>query len=128
MRLRFSSFTGVVLGVIAVLVIAPAICAASTDTMAMTSETHSDVPHYSSALDSMPSHHMLLNAVGTQVKTDRFVLSAAESFSWYPINLTTEPAASETKYVRSDIECKIPIPTSVEYHCRNFLSSEEPPL
>jgi len=128
MRLKFSRSIGVVLGIIAVLVIAPAICAASKDTMSMTPETYGSVSQCFSTSGSMPSHHILLKAVGEQVKPHRFVLSTAESFSWYPITLTIEPSASRTEYVRREIECKIPISTTFENHCRNFLSSEEPPL
>lgn len=136
MRLKFSRYTGVVLGVIAVMVIAPVICAASTDTMGMMSETQGAVPqlvvtsgNMPSPSGGMPSHHILLNAVGVQVKTNHFVLSAAESFFWHPISsLTIEPSTSRTSNIRREIEYKIPLPPSVEYHCRNYLSSEEPPL
>ena len=133
MRLKFIRSFGVVFGIAAILLIAPTVCAAS---MGMPAAMQSSSPcqqgtpdsRYVTASSDMPSHCVLMKAMGEQVKPPNAALNANISLTrcleYSPDTLPSQPQS--TPY-QQDI-LKIPLSTPTEHHCRNFLSSEEPPL
>ncbi len=132
-RMNLVKSIGIVVGIIPILLIGPTICAASMDmtTMAHDSGSHMDgaaVPQCVSTLVNPHSHHLLMNAVGEEVKPSSLIPSEAVCISWSPADLTVEPSPTEGKPVQTDVRDHTPLPKPIAYHCRNFLSSEEPPL
>lgn len=132
MRLNLVGSTGIVVGIIAILLIAPTVCAAS-ESMDMTVATHDSgsYPQYSSTTVSPLSYHVLMNALSEQATPPRLV-PAGVILSWSPVNLNIEPSPTQTRPLQRDIVYIIIyiVLTSIplEYHCRNYPNSEEPPL
>ena len=125
MRLNLVRSTGIVVGFIAILLIAPTICAASMD---MTAETHALIPQGSSISNSPLSHHVLINAVGEQVIPSRLIPSEAFCLSWSPVGLTAESSLTEERPAPREVIDHAPPSKPIGYRCRNYLTSEEPPL
>ena len=133
MRMNLVRSIGIVVGIIPILLIAPTICAASMDmtTMAHGSGSHQEgtaIPQCVSASADPLSHHVLMNTVGEQVTPNRFVLDQGVCFSWSPVDPAIEPSPTEGSPVQGNTRDLAPPSKPIEYHCRNFLSSEEPPL
>ncbi len=129
MRINLVRSVGITVGIIAILLVAPTVCAASMDMMMdMTAETHTLVPQCSSTSDSPLSHHILMNAVGEQVTPNRFIPHEEVCLSWSPADLTVEPSPTEERPVQWDVRDHTPISIPIAYHCRNHITSEEPPL
>lgn len=129
MRINLVRSIGVVVGVIVVLLVAPIVCAASMDmTMDMTAETHALIPQCSSTSNSSPSHHVLMYTVGEQVTPNRLIPSEVVCLTWSPADLTIEPSPTEERPLQIEARDLAPPSEPIAYHCRNFLTSEEPPL
>ncbi|MDO8716796.1 MAG: hypothetical protein Q7J73_08340 [Dehalococcoidales bacterium] len=133
MRVNLVRSIGIVVGIIPILLIAPTICAASMDMSTMTHDSGSyregtTVPQCISTSANPLSHHVLMNAVGEEVTPNRIILNQDICRSWSPADLSVEPSTNEGKPVQTDIRDHAPPLPLIECHCRNFLSSEEPPL
>lgn len=132
MRLNLVRYAGIAFGVIAILLIAPTICAASSDMPTMTHDSGfqregTTIPQCVSTSHNPLSHHVLMNVIGEEVTPNRLILEQDICVSWAPADLSAEPSPNEGRPAQGDI-AYTPLPTPVEYHCRNLLSSEEPPL
>ena len=131
MRINLVRYAGIAFGIIAILLIAPTVCAASMD---MTMATHDHglsqggavIPCFSASHNPL-SHHVLMNAGGEEVTPDRLVLDQNICLSLSPGGLPAEPSPNEGKPVQMDIDYT-PLSHPVEHHCRSYLRSEEPPL
>lgn len=132
MRINLVRSVALTFGVIAILLIAPTVCAASMDMTTMTHDSASHqgetkVPKCLSTSASPLSHHILMNAVGEQVTPNRLILNQDICRSWSPVDLSVEPSTNEGKPVQADIRDHAPPLPPIERHCRSYLRSEEPP-
>ncbi|MDO8578543.1 MAG: hypothetical protein Q7R50_05125 [Dehalococcoidales bacterium] len=131
MRLNFVKSIGVVLGTV-VLLIAPTVCAASMD-ITMDAQSAGPCPQgggierrFTASSGSL-SHCVLIRAMGEQAKPESLI-SYDMCLSWCLENSTSiEPSQVQATSFQREI-IKIPLSAPPEHHCRNFLSSEEPPL
>lgn len=134
MRPNLVRYAGIAFGIIAILLIAPTICAASSmdmTTMAQDSGFRQEgaaIPQYvSTSVNPLP-RHVLINAIGEEVTPNRLIPSEAVCLSWSPADLPVEPSPTAGRPVQIDVRDHAPPSTPIEYHCRNYLRSEEPPL
>ena len=133
MRLKFIRSISLILGVIALILITPAVCAASMGPMpAMDSsgscpQQSSPAWHCFTTSSETLSHCVLVKAVGAQVKPARLI-------SYTDVLLPVCPespvegncAVPEMTYQHDTLT--LPVSPPPEHHCRNTVGSEEPPL
>lgn len=127
MRKNLVRSFSIVVGIIAILLIAPTVCAVSMD---MTVATH-DSGSYLQYFSTSPSpllRHILLSTLAEQVTPpNRLIPNEEICLSWSPADLTIEPSPTEERPLQIEARDLAPPSYPVEYHCRN-LDSEEPPL
>lgn len=134
MRLKLAKSIGIVLGITAILLASPTICAASMEAVAGGEETsgacrQADVsqPCFATSSGSL-SHCVLIKALGEQVKPPRLVSYDNVCLSGCQVS---DGANGHSQVLASPYQkdiLKIPISNPIVHHCRNLLSSEEPPL
>lgn len=133
MRINLVRSIGIVFGIIPILLVAPTICAASMDMPPMAQHSGSlqegaAIPERVSISASPLSHHILLSTLDEQTPPNRLIPSEAFCLSWSPADLTVEPSPTAERPVQGDARDLAPPSKPIAYHCRNYLTSEEPPL
>ena len=134
MRIKSIKSIGVVLGIVLLILIAPTVCASSMSMPAgmqiSTScgqQGKSTASGINASMDST-SHCLLVKAEGEQIKTPDLI-SFNNVYISLGNDLVNDVVTTQTNSpgVPGDI-LKIPISPPHEHHCRNLLTSEEPPL